>query len=270
MSYTRAIRRLGPTGLIAVVLALSMTLFGAAVGSAAAGAAPGRIHAKAKHVRVTAPVRGATAGGRAVRAVFIPKSFSHPGGVLMARGVLKGRILRPGPESLKFRKRGVLMRVTSVDGHRAPAPTARTTAFPPTPPAGACNVLNLALAPLDLNVLGLQVHLNRVVLNIVAQSGAKQLFGQPAVLRRRAARRRQPAVEPARAGHGAAEPHPRRTRGTARLSEELTWSGRRAPARRPGFTRSSTWTTASTCRWRPVGYLTGAPGRSARADVAEG
>lgn len=176
MNYTNAIRRLGPTGLIAVVLALSMTLFGAAVGSASAAPVPGRIHAKAKHVKVTAPVRGATAGGRAVRAVFIPKHFQSTAGVLTARGVLKGRIVRPGPD-LKFLKRGVVMKVASVDGHRAVAPTARAAAFPPTPPAGACNVLNLVLAPLDLNVLGLQVHLNRVVLNVIAQAGAGQLLG---------------------------------------------------------------------------------------------
>jgi len=176
MAHTKAIARLGPTGLIAVVLALSMILFGAAVGSASAAVAPGRIHAKAKHVKITAPVRGVTAGGRAVRAVFIPKSFSHSGKVLKARGVLKGRIVRPGPD-LKFRKRGVVMTVTSLDGHPAAASSARAAAFPPTPSPGACNVLNLVLAPLDLNVLGLEVHLNQVVLNIVAQSGAGQLLG---------------------------------------------------------------------------------------------
>jgi len=176
MTHTRAIRRLGPTGLIAVVLALSMTLFGAAVGSASAATAPGRIHAKAKHVKITAPVRGTTTSGRAVRAVFIPKSFSRSGGVLKARGVVKGRILRPGPDR-HFVKRGVVMKVTSVDGHSAAAPSARASAFPPTPPPGACNVLNLVLAPLNLNVLGLVVHLNQVVLNIVAQSGAGQLLG---------------------------------------------------------------------------------------------
>jgi hypothetical protein len=176
MTSTRGIRRLGPTGLIAVVLALSMTLFGAAVGSASAATAPGAIHAKAKHVKITAPVRGATAGGRAVRGVFIPKRFVHPGGVLMARGILKGRIVRPGPD-LKFVKRGVLMKVLSVDGHSAVAPAARASAFPPTPPPGACNVLNLVLGPLHLNILGLVVNLNRVVLNIIAQTGAGQLLG---------------------------------------------------------------------------------------------
>jgi hypothetical protein len=33
------------------------------------------------------------------------------------------------------------------------------------------------LGPLDLDLLGLQVHLDRIVLNIVAQSGAGNLLG---------------------------------------------------------------------------------------------
>ena len=37
--------------------------------------------------------------------------------------------------------------------------------------------LSLVLAPLDLDLLGLQVHLDRVVLNIVAVSGAGNLLG---------------------------------------------------------------------------------------------
>ncbi len=111
-----------------------------------------------------------------VRAVFIPKSFRNVAGVLTARGVLKGRILRAGPDQM-FRRTGVSMRVLAVDGHSARPAAARTAAFPPAPGPGACNVLNLVLAPLDLNILGLQVHLNRVVLNVVAQSGAGQLLG---------------------------------------------------------------------------------------------
>ena len=42
---------------------------------------------------------------------------------------------------------------------------------------GSCQILNLVLGPLDLNVLGLQVHLNQVVLDITAQSGAGNLLG---------------------------------------------------------------------------------------------
>jgi hypothetical protein len=43
--------------------------------------------------------------------------------------------------------------------------------------AGTCDILHLTLGPLDLDLLGLQVHLDRVVLDIVAQSGAGNLLG---------------------------------------------------------------------------------------------
>jgi hypothetical protein len=41
----------------------------------------------------------------------------------------------------------------------------------------SCNVLHLVLGPLDLNLLGLVVHLNTVVLDITAQSGPGNLLG---------------------------------------------------------------------------------------------
>lgn len=43
--------------------------------------------------------------------------------------------------------------------------------------AGSCPVLHLDLGPLDLNLLGLNVHLNEVVLDITAQSGPGNLLG---------------------------------------------------------------------------------------------
>jgi hypothetical protein len=43
--------------------------------------------------------------------------------------------------------------------------------------AATCPILNLDLGPLHLDLLGLVVDLNRVVLNIVAQSGAGNLLG---------------------------------------------------------------------------------------------
>ena len=42
---------------------------------------------------------------------------------------------------------------------------------------GACPILHLVLGPLDLNLLGLMVHLNQVVLDITAQSGPGNLLG---------------------------------------------------------------------------------------------
>jgi hypothetical protein len=43
--------------------------------------------------------------------------------------------------------------------------------------AGTCQILHLELGPLDLNVLGLVVHLDKVVLDITAQSGPGNLLG---------------------------------------------------------------------------------------------
>ena len=43
--------------------------------------------------------------------------------------------------------------------------------------SGSCTILTLTLGPLDLNLLGLMVHLNQVVLNITAQPGPGNLLG---------------------------------------------------------------------------------------------
>ena len=42
---------------------------------------------------------------------------------------------------------------------------------------GTCEILHVTLGPLDLNLLGLMVHLDQVVLNIDAQSGPGNLLG---------------------------------------------------------------------------------------------
>jgi len=43
--------------------------------------------------------------------------------------------------------------------------------------AASCDILNLVLGPLDLNLLGLEVHLDTVHLNITAQQGPGNLLG---------------------------------------------------------------------------------------------
>ena len=49
--------------------------------------------------------------------------------------------------------------------------------WPVTDPAGSCQILHLDLGPLDLNLLGLQVQVNEVVLDITAQQGSGNLLG---------------------------------------------------------------------------------------------
>lgn len=41
----------------------------------------------------------------------------------------------------------------------------------------SCDILNLDLGPLDLDLLGLQIHLNEVILTIVAEAGGGNLLG---------------------------------------------------------------------------------------------
>jgi hypothetical protein len=53
----------------------------------------------------------------------------------------------------------------------------RLVTIPVTSITGSCQILHLELGPIDLDLLGLQVHLNRVVLDITAQSGSGNLLG---------------------------------------------------------------------------------------------
>jgi hypothetical protein len=58
-----------------------------------------------------------------------------------------------------------------INGH--PEVTAPALVDPPA----TCQILNLTLGPLDLNVLGLMVHLDTVHLAITAQQGSANLLG---------------------------------------------------------------------------------------------
>ena len=177
MSYKGTERRLGLMGLVAVVVTLSMTLFGAAVNTASATHINHhRLHESAPHVKVLSYVYGETGAGRAVRGVFVPRSFRVAGDTLFAKGKIVGKIVRPG-EDRHFVKRHVLIPVSSIDGRPLTPEMARTADFRTAQAAATCDILNLVLGPLDLNILGLQVHLNRVVLDIIAQTGAGQLLG---------------------------------------------------------------------------------------------
>ena len=81
------------------------------------------------------------------------------------------------------KKNGDTDRVTKRDVKLLVRPAASSvTGLPPAPGTAApavvgCEVLDLVLGPLDLNLLGLQVHLDRVHLNITAVPGAGELLG---------------------------------------------------------------------------------------------
>jgi hypothetical protein len=105
--------------------------------------------------------------GRTGQAVvsILPQKFWNDGGDLMMRSKV----------------------TTTLQGARGSVPHTRTmdlkvqdvTTAAPTSgvSAASCDILNLVLGPLDLNILGLEVHLKQVVLDIVATSGTGNLLG---------------------------------------------------------------------------------------------
>lgn len=96
------------------------------------------------------------------KGTFTPQKFSVVNGVLEATGVLKGTLTSADGSTLGTVNQTVTDSVNTTAAANAPA---------------ACNVLNLVLGPLNLNLLGLVVTLNQVHLTITAVPGAGNLLG---------------------------------------------------------------------------------------------
>jgi hypothetical protein len=164
-----------PAALVALVVALSMVLVtggaGTAAGSTETAATTTRtVVAHNPQGKVVSKIVGTTANGRSVTGYFTPLHFSKRDGKVRVRGLINGVVHNADGTSRTF---AVLrtMRVKSING--TPATTAKGTAQA----MATCDILHLVLAPLDLDLLGLQVHLDKVVLDIVAKSGAGNLLG---------------------------------------------------------------------------------------------
>jgi len=154
-----AIKRLGPTGLIAIFVALALSLVGAGTAIAAAGGSSGGMSpvvAKSEAGKMKAPVTGTTEDGRKVKGSFTPSEFKQANGKLLVTGTLEGKIVGKGkPKSFKETQTTTVEDVVAGGASGGKA-------------IGTCDILNLVLGPLDLNVLGLEIHLDTVVLDIVA------------------------------------------------------------------------------------------------------
>jgi hypothetical protein len=87
-------------------------------------------------------------------------SFAIQNGQLVANGTLTGNLLGAAGNTIGT--------VTNVP---------ITLPVGQAPAAGGCQILDLTLGPLDLNLLGLVVHLDTVHLNITAQPGPGNLLG---------------------------------------------------------------------------------------------
>ena len=117
-------------------------------------------------------IRGTFGRHGVVTGTFTPERFKiSDRGVLRAVGMLDATLTRGNGTQLEPVSERVNLRVRKIEGTSV-ARDARVAAR-----ATSCDILNLVLGPLDLNLLGLEVHLNRVVLDIVATPGTGNLLG---------------------------------------------------------------------------------------------
>ena len=106
--------------------------------------------AKPRTGSVTVPVTGTATGGTFDGTYTITR-FAKQNGQLMAIGTLSGTVTNTAT--------GVTQAVS------------QAVAVPVTQAAGTCNILDLTLGPLHLDLLGLIIDLNQVHLTITAQQG---------------------------------------------------------------------------------------------------
>jgi hypothetical protein len=118
------------------------------------------------------PVHGHVDGtAKTFRGTMDIKRFAKSNGRLFAVGVIDGKL-----------KRGDGTVIGTVDDKLARLPvrnisTNSAATSSASAQAATCDVLHLELGPLDLDLLGLVVHLNKVVLDIDAESGPGNLLG---------------------------------------------------------------------------------------------
>jgi hypothetical protein len=165
-------------GVTAALLSMAVVLSAGSAGAASktaaapsAAIAPTSLTEPAGQLSTTSLVSGVTSAGVPVTGKFTPTRFVvNSAGKLIARGTLN-MVVRD-VVSQRLAPTVVSIPVQSVS---SAAPTSGLTAA--ALPAGACDILNLVLGPLHLDLLGLVIDLNRVVLNITAQPGPGNLLG---------------------------------------------------------------------------------------------
>ena len=158
---------------LGLVLATSMALVSGGTATAGSSSTASRgVVAQSPQGQITSRLVGTTKNGREVTGKFVPMQFSRHNGHVRARGLLSGAVHNADGTTKTFSVMRTI-RVRSINGAPATARAARAA----TSARATCPVLHLVLGPLDLDLLGLQVHLDRVVLNIDAVSGPGNLLG---------------------------------------------------------------------------------------------
>ena len=144
---------------VAILISMFALLAGVvAVAPQAASAAPA--HSNPLAIPITSP-------GGAFTGTFTLTGFALQNGALVANGIVSGT------DANGVSHFGTVTAPVSAGNS---ATTAATSSATPAATA-SCSVLSLVLGPINLNVLGLQVTTNQIMLNINAIPGAGNLLG---------------------------------------------------------------------------------------------
>jgi hypothetical protein len=154
--------------------------------AAAVMLAPVGARAQANNQAVV-PITGKATNGTDFTGTFHVQRFQQIGNRVYALGVLNGNL---GSQAVVDQAVAIPVNTGSAHGRGDDGETGgllpqlgvRPAIASPADqllvvPAQTCPILHLTLGPLDLNLLGLVVHLNQVVLNIDAQGGQGNLLG---------------------------------------------------------------------------------------------
>jgi len=139
---------------------------------------------RAAAAKLSAPVTGSftdASGGQGVFAgTFTPAKFAVSKGKLVANGTLTGTLTDSAGTALGSVSQKVsspVLAPQSASAATSGTATSGASAQAAAAPAASCQILDLRLQPLDLNLLGLVVHTDTIHLNITAQSGPGNLLG---------------------------------------------------------------------------------------------
>lgn len=163
-------------GRTARLLAASVTLaMVGLVGGAGAQSASAQSTTNEFGTLKVSKVTGAAKNGTTFAGHYNVKRFvTTDSGKTKAVGTLKGTLTKKNGSTDKVTKKHVRMAVRPAASSVSSLPAAPGTV---SPSVVGCQILDLVLAPLGLDLLGLTVHLDRVHLNITAVPGAGELLG---------------------------------------------------------------------------------------------
>lgn len=158
------------TAVVGIIIAAMMALVAAGPqATAAAGPSGNKPVLSSEFGKAKSHIVGTFGKKGTVTGTFTPRRFLvNKNDKLVAVGKLRATLTKAngtvvGSTAERVRLPVAKAEGTSLRSARAVAPS--------------CEILNLVLGPLDLNLLGLEVHLDRVVLNIVATPGSGNLLG---------------------------------------------------------------------------------------------